>query len=80
MTELTSQQKLLLDSARGIETALRLAEGRVEALRRERTISMGELHDAGVPWTEIGRMYGVSSQAAMYATGHATRKPRPKGT
>jgi hypothetical protein len=39
---------------------------------------MKELHALDVSWAEIGRIFGMSGTAAMYATGHAQRTPKTK--
>lgn len=63
-----------------IKRALVVAEDRVTALRNESVVQMRRLHAAGVSWAEIARLFEVSPQAAMYATGHARRTPRAGST
>lgn len=70
--------KSLLEHAEKIRHALELSEQRTARLRDERTRSMSALHDAGISWAEISRAYGVTPQAAMYATGHAKRQAKKK--
>lgn len=78
MEQISAAQRELLLSAAQIERALDMAEKRADLLKRERTIHMGKMHDAGISWAEIGRTFGVTPQAAMYATGHAQRQSRPR--
>lgn len=83
MRQMTAAQRDLLQQAAQIANALRSAETRLDNLRDERITAMKSLFSAGVSWAEIGRTFGVSPQAAMYATGHTTRqgakKPVKKG-
>lgn len=39
---------------------------------------MKELHALDVSWAEIGRIFGMTGTAVMYATGHAQRTPKQK--
>lgn len=77
MKQITLRQKRLMDEAHLLEAALRASEERTEVLRIERIHSMRGMHEAGVSWAEIGRIFGVTPQAAMYATGHIKRQDRP---
>lgn len=56
--------------ARAIETLERMKDARTEHMRA--------MHEAGISWAEIGRTFGVTPQAAMYATGAVKRTPRKK--
>lgn len=57
--------------------ALRLEARRIAdylaAMHEARVENMKAMAAAGMTWAEIGRIWQVSPQAAMYATGHATR-------
>lgn len=70
----TTLQDTLIGEARRIETALSAALSRATSLREVRTDSMNRMHQAGIPWAQIARTYGVTPQAAMYATGHSSRQ------
>lgn len=67
-----------ISRARRVADAQRLNEERRLALREEMVRSMIALHEADVSWAEIGRIFGCTPQAAMYATGYAKRTPRSK--
>lgn len=78
MKKISARQRDLLLEAAQIERALTMAEERVGLLRAERVNSMRQMHDAEISWADIARTYGVTPQAAMYATGHAQRQSRKK--
>lgn len=59
-----------------IVAALGVAQERVAAIQAERVRHMKAMRSQGLPWSVIGRAFGVSAQAAMYATGEATRSAR----
>lgn len=67
-----------VEEARRIATALHATEARLNDLHDARTQSMAHLHALGISWAEIGRIYSITPQAAMYATGHAKRTGREK--
>lgn len=50
----------------------------LERMKDARTEHMKTMHEAGISWAEIGRTFGCTPQAAMYATGAAKRTPRKK--
>lgn len=50
----------------------------LERMKQARTDHMKVMHEAGVSWAEIGRTFGLTPQAAMYATGAVKRTPRKK--
>lgn len=80
MDRTTPEQRDLQVEASRVADALTVAEERVTLLRTERVNCMRRMHDAGLPWAEIARRFAVTPQAAMYATGHAKRQSRGKGT
>lgn len=67
---------LLRREAEEIKSALAKIARANENAHARRTASMKKMREAGRSWAEIGRIYGVTPQAAMYATGAATRTPR----
>lgn len=78
MQKISAAQRDLLLEAAQVERALHVAEERAGLLRGERTNCMRRMHDAGISWADIARTFGVTPQAAMYATGHAQRQTRKK--
>lgn len=61
-----------------IHASITAAEQAAEDERARRTEHMRRMHIAGVSWAAIGRTFRISPQAAMYATGFATRTPKKK--
>lgn len=76
MAEITPEMSALIAEATSNKEALDSIESRAELLRAERVEIMKRMAAAKVPWATIGRIFDVSPQAAMYATGHAKRSPR----
>lgn len=76
MTKLTPEQRALVEEGLKVQAAFDAAEQHVNDLRTQRVEQMKALHEAGVPWAQIGRTFAVTPQAAMYATGHAKRQPK----
>lgn len=78
MKQINAKQRDLLVEAANLERAISAAEQRYDQLRSIRTEKMKEMHQAGIPWAEIARIFKQTPQAAMYATGHAVRQSRSK--
>lgn len=76
--ELTSTQTDLVTEATRIRILLAAAADQVTALQEERTATIRRMAEAGMSWAEIGRHLKISPQAAMYATGHATRQAKQR--
>lgn len=80
-----SNEAPILDRETLIAGARRIHDRRLECLAAveradaDRKTSIIELHQAEVPWTEIGRIFDISPQAAMYASGLVQRTPKKKG-
>lgn len=66
-------QQELRDSARSTLAVIADLDDAVRQAAERRVEVMKLMADAHMTWAEIGRIWGVSPQAAMYATGHATR-------
>lgn len=75
LTPTPSQVALLAEAAENSASMRALAEQETR-LRHEREDIMRRMFKAGLSWAEIGRQFGCTPQAAMYATGHATRTKR----
>lgn len=54
------------------------AKDRYARLSDERIACMNELREYEVSWAQIGRIFGISPQAAMYVTGHIKRTSSKK--
>lgn len=66
-------QQELRDSARTTLAVIADLEREARNAADRRVEVMQLMANAHMSWAEIGRIWGVSPQAAMYATGHATR-------
>lgn len=82
-TEVSADQRLVdqhraeqISTANAIKAALTVAERRRDDLVAVRARHMKEMHEAGATWVEIGRVFGLTPQAVMYATGYAVRTPK----
>lgn len=69
----------LISRARAISGQYDEAKDRFAQLGDERIACMKELRDSEVSWAQIGRIFGISPQAAMYVTGHIKRTPAKTG-
>lgn len=78
MAEMTPEHETLAEQARAIKGAIEEVEALVEAKHQERVQHMQAMRDADVSWAAIGRAFGVTPQAAMYATGASVRTPKPR--
>lgn len=78
MAELTPQQETLVEQAKAVTDATKELEAAVEAKRRESVEVMKTMRegDDKMSWAAIGRAFGVTPQAAMYATGSSVRTPK----
>lgn len=78
MAELTPQQQTLVEQAKAVTDATKELEAAVEAKRRESVEVMKAMRegDEKMSWAAIGRAFGVTPQAAMYATGSSVRTPK----
>lgn len=76
MAEMTPEQETLAQQAEVITGAIKEAEAVVEAKRRESVQIMKDMREANMSWAAIGRAFGVTPQAAMYATGSSVRTPK----
>lgn len=70
------KQIALVAQATQIKASLHAVEAQSARLRDERTALMTQMAAAGLSWSYIGKVCGVTPQAAMYATGHAKRQKR----
>lgn len=66
-------QQELRESARSTLAVIADLDDAVRQAAERRVEVMKLMADTHMSWAEIGRIWGVSPQAAMYATGHATR-------
>lgn len=66
----------LRDEAEQVAARLREVKAEESVLEARRMVVMGELHDAGVAWADIGLIFGMSAPGAMYASGRAKRTKR----
>lgn len=81
-TEMTPEQRSLAEQAEALTAAVRDAEAALETARRDVTQAMKAMRAEEMSWAAIGRAFGVTPQAAMYATGASKRTPRnqrPRG-
>lgn len=78
MTELTPQQKTLVEQAEAVIDATKELEEAIEAKRRESVEIMTAMREGEekMSWAAVGRAFGVTPQAAMYATGSSVRTPK----
>lgn len=68
----------LISKAKTISGQYEEAKERYATLSDERIAVINELREAQVSWAQIGRIFGISPQAAMYVTGHSKRSAAPK--
>lgn len=76
MAEMTPEQEALAEQAKVITGSIKEIEAALEAKRRESVQVMKDMREKGMSWAAIGRAFGVTPQAAMYATGSSVRTPR----
>lgn len=76
MAEMTPEQETLVQQAEVITGAIKEIEAAVEAKRRESVQIMKAMREKEMSWAAIGRAFGVTPQAAMYATGSSVRTPK----
>ena len=76
MAEMTPEQETLVEEAKVITGAIKEAEAALEEKRRESVQVMKGMREKGMSWAAIGRSFGVTPQAAMYATGSSVRTPK----
>lgn len=65
----------LLTEAKVIASQYEEAKDALGRLSDDRIASINELREHQVSWAQIGRVFGISPQAAMYVSGHAKRTP-----
>lgn len=65
----------LLTEAKVIASQYEDAKDALGRLSDDRIASINELREHQVSWAQIGRVFGISPQAAMYVSGHAKRTP-----
>lgn len=70
------KQIALVAKATENKASMQAVEAQSARLREERTTLMNQMAAAGLSWSYIGKVCGVTPQAAMYATGHAKRQKR----
>lgn len=70
----------LISKARSISSRYDETKASFEQASDDRIACMKELHGEEVSWAQIGRIFGISPQAAMYVTGHIKRTPAKSGT
>lgn len=80
MAEMTPEQEALAGQAKVVTGAIKEAEETLEAKRRESVRIMKDMREQGMSWAAIGRAFGVTPQAAMYATGSSVRTPKKRTT
>lgn len=78
MADMNPDHETLAEQARAIKGAIEEAEALVETKHQERVQHMKDMRDADCSWASIGRAFGVTPQAAMYATGASVRTPKPR--
>lgn len=76
MADMTPEQEALAEQARVVKSALAEIEAAGEAKRRESVEIMKAMREEQMSWAAIGRVFGVTPQAAMYATGSSVRTPK----
>lgn len=69
----------LLTKAKVVASQYDEAKESLARLSDERITCINDLRDNGLSWAEIGRVFSISPQAAMYVSGHATRTPAKSG-
>lgn len=65
----------LISKARAVSSRYNETKESFEEASEDRIATMKELHENQVSWAQIGRIFGISPQAAMYVTGHIKRTP-----
>lgn len=82
MANMTPEQETLAEKARVVTSAIAEIEASAEEKYKEKIEVMKAMREKEMSWASIGRAFGVTPQAAMYATGAAVRTPKPrrKGT
>ena len=76
MAEMTPEQEALTEQAKAITGAIKEVEAALEEKRRESVQVMKDMREKGMSWAAVGRAFGVTPQAAMYATGSSVRTPK----
>lgn len=76
MAEMTPEQETLAEQARVVKSAIAEIEAAGEAKRKESVEIMHAMREKQMSWAAIGRAFGVTPQAAMYATGSSVRTPK----
>lgn len=76
---MNSDPEQLISKAKTVSAQYDEAKERYATLSEERIDTINELREHGVSWAQIGRIFGISPQAAMYVTGHVKRTPAKKG-
>lgn len=66
----------LREHAAYVADGMAAAEDSLARWRRDRDATMARMFHAGFSWAEIGRTFGVTPQAAMYASGVRQRTPK----
>lgn len=67
-----------VNDARVLASRIAATQNALDSLTAARVEAIRALRDVDVAWTEIGRIFGVSPQAAMYASGLVTRSSEKK--
>lgn len=76
MAEMTPEQEALTEQAGAVKSAIAEIEAAVEEKRKESVEIMRAMREKEMSWAAIGRAFGVTPQAAMYATGSSVRTPK----
>lgn len=74
----TPDPEELISRARTLSGQYEEAKERYSRLSDERIECIKELRENEVSWAQIGRIFGITPQAAMYVTGHVKRTPAKK--
>lgn len=67
-----------ISASKALQAEYAASKEQHEAMIERRAQDIRDLHEEKHSWAEIGRIYEMSPQAAMYASGHAKRTPPKK--
>lgn len=74
----SSELATLRAQAEHVADGTAAAEDNLNRWRRDRSHLMARMSQAGLTWAEIGRIFKVTPQAAMYGSGLVKRSERRK--
>lgn len=77
---MNAETEKLLTEAKVTAGRYEEAKSLLSQLSDDRITYINELREREVSWAQIGRVFGISPQAAMYVSGHAKRTPAKNGT